>query len=139
MKLQRRQSGVALLEALVAVIILAIGLLGTLGMQTKAYSGLADAGMRAEATLAADRLAGLMASDMGNIGAYALAAGDTPSGRLTPWLDETRAAIPNATVTVKLTAPSTSNPAWQVDIAIAWQRKATDKINIHKVTTYLST
>ena len=43
--LPRRQQGVALLEVLVSVVILAIGLLGAVGLQARSYSALSDAGL----------------------------------------------------------------------------------------------
>jgi type IV pilus assembly protein PilV len=39
---------------MLAIVILGIGLLGTVGLQARAYSALSDAGARAEATLAAE-------------------------------------------------------------------------------------
>ena len=36
---RHRQQGIALLEALVAVVILALGLLGTIGLQARSWSG----------------------------------------------------------------------------------------------------
>ena len=56
----RRQRGMALIESIVAAVLLAIGVLGAVGMQARSTSALADAGMRAEATIAADRLLGFI-------------------------------------------------------------------------------
>ena len=43
----RSQHGIALLEAMIAIVILALGLLGTIGLQARSYSALADSAMRA--------------------------------------------------------------------------------------------
>ena len=56
----RLQRGVALLEALIATVILAIGLLGAIGMQARAYTALSEAGLRGEATIFADRHPGAL-------------------------------------------------------------------------------
>ena len=131
----RRQRGMALIESIVAAVLLAIGVLGAVGMQARSTSALADAGMRAEATIAADRLLGMMAVDLPNAGAYALAAGATPTTRLQPWYDDTRAHIPNAQVVVAVT-PATGRT--RVAITISWTRRTGTASNAHRVVSYLA-
>lgn len=131
----RRQRGIALIESMIAVLLLAIGLLGAIGMQARASSALADSGMRAEATLAADRLVGTMALDLPNLNAYALAAGATPSASLLPWYNETTARIPHAAVSVGVTALADRT---RIDIAIAWTRKTGAAQNTHHIVAYLA-
>jgi len=125
----------ALIEAIVAVVLLAIGLLGAIGMQARSTSALADAGMRAEATIAADKLLGMMAVDLPNVGAYALAAGATPTTRLRPWYDETRSLIPNAQIVVDV---ATATGRTRVAITISWTRKTGAEQNAHRVVSYLA-
>jgi type IV pilus assembly protein PilV len=129
----RRQEGVALLEALLAAVLLAIGLLGTIGLQARAYSALSDAGLRSEATIAAERLLGVMTTDAGNLGAYRLAAGGQPGERLAPWYNATRRSIPGAAVSVAVTAGSGNGAPSEVAITIGWQRKADTPRNTHVV------
>ncbi|WP_449406281.1 prepilin-type N-terminal cleavage/methylation domain-containing protein [Massilia phosphatilytica] len=131
----RRQRGMALIEAIVAALLLAIGLLGAIGLQARSMSALADAGMRAEATIAADKLLGTMAVDLPNAGDYALDAGGTPTARLQAWYDETRARIPNAAIAVAVT-PATSRT--RVEITISWTRKTGAAQNAHRVVAYLA-
>jgi type IV pilus assembly protein PilV len=131
----RRQRGMALIEAIVAALLLAIGLLGAVGLQARSMSALADAGMRAEATIAADKLLGTMAVDLANAGDYALAADGTPTARLQPWYDETRGRIPDAQILVTVT-PATGRT--RVEITISWTRKAGAKQNAHRVVAYLA-
>jgi type IV pilus assembly protein PilV len=135
----RSQRGIALIEVLVAIVLLGVGLLGTIGLQGKSYSALADTGMRAEATIAADKLIGVMTTDQSNLAAYALAAGGTPSTTLKPWYDETRSHIPNAAITVAVT-PSTATAAGRVTVTIQWLRKTGSATtpNLHAVTSYLA-
>jgi type IV pilus assembly protein PilV len=132
----RKQGGAAMLEAIVAVILLAVGLLGTVGMQARSYAAINDAGMRAEATLAADRLIGIMHNDYENIDQYAFAQKDKsqPAAALKAWMEETSAAIPGAGVDVAVLRGATQT---QVDIAIAWQRRKGDAPNRHLMTTYI--
>lgn len=131
---RRRQQGVAMLEAMIAIVILAIGLIGTVGMQARAVAALNDAGMRAEATMAADKLVGTMNADSANVANYALALGAAPNATLAPWVAETRSYIPNAKLSVVLT-PQVRRT--QVDITIKWTRKAGDPENQHLVTAYI--
>ena len=135
--LNRRQHGIALLEAMLAVVILAVGLFGAVGMQARAISALSDAGLRAEATLATNELVGIMSTDTANLADFALAAGATPSARLSKWYGETRTAIPNAAITIAVT-PTAGGSQSRVDLSIVWQRKADDKPNTHNVSFYLA-
>lgn len=130
---RRHQQGVALFEALLAAVLLAIGLLGTIGLQARAYSALSEAGLRSEATVAAERLLGVMTTDTANLGAYALAAGSQPGARLAPWYNATRTRIPGATISVSVTAGAGAGAPSEVEIRIGWQRKADTPRNIHAV------
>ena len=138
--MNQRQRGVALLEVLLAVLILAIGLLGTIGLQARAYSALAEADLRAEATMASEKLLGVMANDQGanqsNLPNYAVAAGAAPPAALADWHAETIKQIRNATITVAVT-PNGTRLA-QVDITISWIRKTGDKTNTHRLTSYIA-
>ncbi|WP_338763517.1 hypothetical protein [Massilia sp. METH4] len=128
------QQGIALLEALVAVVILALGLLGTIGLQARSYSALADSTMRAEATLAADRLVGIMNNDTANLAAYQVALDATPPAALAPWAAETSAAIPGARIGVAVVPEAQRT---RVDIEIHWRRKQGDDDSRHLVTAYI--
>jgi type IV pilus assembly protein PilV len=132
----RRQGGMALLEALVAAVLLAIGLIGVIGLQAKSQSALSDAGMRAEAVIAANRLQGTMALDQANLLAYAVAAGATPGARLQPWVAETRSHIPNAGVAVAVGQPASGRT--RVAVTISWARKSNAASNSHSVVFYLA-
>ncbi len=138
--MKTHQRGIALLEALLAVLVLAIGLLGTIGLQARAYSALSDAGMRAEATIASEKLLGIMANDQGvsqaNLPTYGLAAGGTPNPPLVAWYADTLKSIPGASITVLVTP--TGIALCRVDITISWTRKAGDKANTHRLTSYIA-
>jgi type IV pilus assembly protein PilV len=133
----RRQAGVSLIEALLAAVLLAIGLLGTIGLQARAYSALSDAGLRAEATIAAEKLLGVMSTDPAHLEDYVLAAGEEPGERLEAWYDETLARIPGASITVGVDEGAAPEPS-EVAIAISWQRKADAPRNRHEVRSFIS-
>lgn len=131
----RRQGGMALVEAVVAVVLLGIGLLGAVGMQARSQSALADTGMRAQATLAAESLLGTMAVDVAHANDYALAANATPSARLLPWYNATRTQIPGAQIVIVVT-PAANRTA--VDVKISWSRKTGAAQSAHRVVAYLA-
>lgn len=133
----KRQEGLMLVEALLAVVLLAIGLLGTIGLQARAYSALSDAGMRAEATIAADKLLGFMATDQANLADYEVAEGAAPGGPLAAWHAETVGRIPGALISVDV-EPVAGTTRSRVDIRIKWQRKAGDQQGRHSITSYIS-
>ena len=126
-----------LIEALLAVVLLAIGLLGTIGLQARSYSALSDAGMRAEATIAADKLLGFMATDQANLEDYEVAVGATPTGPVAGWHAETTARIPGARIAVDV-EPVAGTTRSRVDITIKWQRKAGEQDNTHRITSYIA-
>ena len=132
----QKQGGVALLEVLIAIIILGIGLLGTIGLQARAYSALSDAGQRAEATIAADKLLGVMSNDVANLAKYQVAADADPSEELEPWMNETKGVIPTARVSVAVVQEDPLRS--RVDIEISWKRKANEAENRHRVTSYIN-
>lgn len=140
MILKRQQEGIALLEAMIATIVLAIGLLGTIAMQARAYSAINDAGARTEATIASQELIGLMSTDVPNLAGYAMPSCATPVTPLQNWCARTLAAIPLATIGVAVTpAADKSNTA--VTVTITWQRKAGagNTANTSTMTSYLAT
>jgi type IV pilus assembly protein PilV len=141
MKIQRsRQQGIALVEAMIATVILAIGLLGTIGLQARALSAMNEASSRSEATLASERLFGLMSTDLAHLSSYALAEGAAGGAAVAPWVLETKALIPGANPSVVVTPASNGTDSTQVTITIKWQRKAGDATtaNTSTMTSFMS-
>lgn len=66
-----RQGGVVLIEALIAVLIFSIGILGVVGMQAASVTAVTDAKYRAEAAMVANQIVARMWADQANIAAYA--------------------------------------------------------------------
>lgn len=133
----RAQSGVALLESMIAVVILAIGLIGTLVLQTRSQAALSEAGMRVEATIAAGELLGVMNSDLGNLDGYALAAGATPGPRLSEWRAALASRLPNSVVTVAI-EPAANTERTAVTIEITWRRSEGATQNRHRIRSYVA-
>ena len=74
----KKQSGVFLLEALVAILIFAFGVLGMLAMSSAAVMGQTDAQVRADAASFADQLAGQIAVNVDRSSATSVAASVAP-------------------------------------------------------------
>jgi type IV pilus assembly protein PilV len=125
----KSQSGVVLLEALIALLVFAIGILGMVGMQASATRATADGKVRAEAVMYADELLSSMwAGDRSNGNLVAQYA--SPNGtRFQAWRNELtggtgQPGLPG--VTVGQNAPTVEiavNPdgGSDVTISIFWQ------------------
>lgn len=97
----RASRGVALIEALVAVTVLAIGVLGTLYFQGFVMSSATVSSQRLEASLLADELIAMAHSDTANAGCYAntgvTACGSaTAAAYMADWTARTLARLPGA-------------------------------------------
>ncbi|MDQ2821811.1 MAG: prepilin-type N-terminal cleavage/methylation domain-containing protein [Pseudomonadota bacterium] len=139
MMIQRQQKGVALLEAMIAIIVLGIGLLGTIGLQARAYSAMNDAGQRAEATIASQKLIGLMSTDVTNLASYAATSCTGAPAVMTAWCTDTIKAIPGATIGVAV-VPLATGSSTAVTVTIGWQLKAgaANTANRSVMTAYLA-
>jgi Tfp pilus assembly protein PilV len=77
--LRQRQAGAYLLEALIGILIFALGVLGIVGLQAASLKTTNDAGLRAEAVFAASQLLGQMwADDVNNLAPYSNAVAGQP-------------------------------------------------------------
>lgn len=133
---KRTQRGVALLEALIAVVLLAIGLIGTVGLQARAQSTLAQADMRAEATLATDKLFGLMANEsLAAVDGYSKAEGAAAPLVIDAWYQDLQRRIPDALVTITIEKTFYWSKA---EVTIKWTRRKGDPQNLHSAVSYLS-
>ena len=79
MNSRQRQGGAYLLEALIGILIFALGVLGIVGLQAASLKTTADAGLRAEAVFAASQLLGQMWTDsQANLPSYSSAVKGAP-------------------------------------------------------------
>lgn len=140
----RKQSGLMLLETLVAILIFSFGILGLVSMQANAISLNTDAKHRADAALLANQLIGRLAvSSPASAAGFAHRSSGTacsPSGSdssdaaVTDWLAEVNATLPGADSAKQQITVDTSNNV--VVIALCW--KPTNGIqHKHIVTTQM--
>lgn len=131
----KNQSGVMLLEVLVALLIFAIGILGLIGMQAVSIKLTADSKYRAEAAMHADQLINQMwADDRTNAILKANYDSTVGGGKFTEWLSQVQAAgtgLPGAT---GANAPTVTIDADNVVmVSIFW--KAPDEAAAHRYVT----
>jgi type IV pilus assembly protein PilV len=94
----RRQQGVVLLEALVAILIFSIGILAIVGMQAQAVSTVSESRSRSEASFLANQLLTQIWTDAANAASYAYAGAGAPPARLASWVGDVNGRLPGATV-----------------------------------------
>jgi type IV pilus assembly protein PilV len=100
-----KQRGSSLIEALIAMLILSVAILGLIGLQGNLLRIATQAQYRLQASLLAQNIAGMMAVDAANVGCYALVATSAtpcPAGAVqgaeqaAAWREEVLATLPNA-------------------------------------------
>ncbi|MFG6416204.1 pilus assembly protein PilV [Roseateles sp. DC23W] len=106
-----RSTGFAMLEALVALLICSLGILGVVGLQGSMTRAQTSATFRAEAAFLSQQLIGVMWNDRANLSQYATASCRTAC---TDWQARVAARLPNGASTVTVT------PAGVVTIQIRW-------------------
>jgi type IV pilus assembly protein PilV len=130
----RRQGGSYLLEALIAILIFAFGVLGLIGLLGSSIRITNDARYRSEAA----NLASAMIAEMWTMTAAQM---DTQFGsggtKLTAWEDKAQALLPGASATVDLTPPGLSPESRTVVVTVSWQMPGTTEKHQHLMTAQI--
>lgn len=119
-----KQRGMALLEGLIAIAILASGILGIMGLQASFTKNLGDANYRAEAGFLSDQLFGTMWADRANLGCYVHPLPSTGCGSATSktnlenWLANVSNRLPGAAASLQRISVDADN---QVVVTITWR------------------
>lgn len=127
----RRESGAALLEALISLLLFSIGVLGMVGLQGSAATSAAEAHYRSQASVAANRLLSILWIDRGNLAQYAhfaTSSACTPGGSASPlavagtpfylWLADVQKMLPGTTAErIRVSV----GPDQSVQIAVCWR------------------
>lgn len=117
----RRQRGVSLIDALIAIVILSFGLVGMARMQGRTVTAATDAQLRVIAMQLADELLNTALVDTGNAVCYTLpaeagCASAAAAARAAEWSGRVTASLPGAAApTVTLDAAAgrlTANIGW---------------------------
>ncbi len=107
------QRGAALLEALVAILLLMLGILALIGLQGRMVSASTEAQMRGEATYLADQLIGQMSVDEGHLADYETDGETCTSDYCTAWLANVAGTLPSGKATVEVADPD-------VTVTVSW-------------------
>lgn len=97
------QGGVALVEALIAVLLFSLGILALVGLQGSMSRNVTQAKLRAEASFLANQLIGQMWVDQANLTSYAAAAGTctvTTFTSCTRWQSQVKSVLPGGSADV---------------------------------------
>lgn len=117
----RAERGVALLEALVAILIFSVGILAAVGMMGTAVKNVTEAKHRTEAAFLTNKLIGQMWADAANIASYAYPGSGAVPTRLTAWIAQTDQLPAGPTMRPIITVSSTTATGGMVTIQVRWQ------------------
>ena len=125
----RSQSGVMLIEALIALLIFSIGILGIIGLQASAVQQSTDAKNRAEAAYLADQLMGQMWVDnraVPNLQAKYQSCGSSCTGYWA-WYGTVKTVLPGVDDSIPDTQPQVSvDNQGIVTISLFWRATSDD-------------
>jgi len=120
---KHRQSGVALLEALVGILIFSIGILAMMGLQAQSIRNTVEAKYRNEAAYLANQIIGQMWVDRTNLANYDTTAGASP--QMVSWRNRVANVLPRV-VPGGANSPTIAVAANQVTVTVFWQMPGTD-------------
>lgn len=112
------QQGVALLEALIAVLIISFGILGIIGLQANSISFTTDARYRVDAGALADRLIAQMWVDPANIASYSWGGAGAPPAAIAGWVADVQNTLPGAVALPPIVDVGADN---LTTVTIRWQ------------------
>ncbi|GAB3645808.1 type IV pilus modification protein PilV [Ramlibacter alkalitolerans] len=119
------QRGIMLLEALIAILIFTVGILGLVGLQASAVKQSTDASYRAEAAQLADQLIGKMWADnraVTNLQTRYNTCTSSACPGYIEWMATVANTLPGVTITSSTTRPDVSvNGQGIVTISIFWR------------------
>lgn len=142
----KRQNGIFVFEALVAIFIFVVGVLGVVRIQSSTINAVSEGGYRTTATYLADSIVGKMWLDMENIESY-----DIESSSLSPalvsWRQEVARLLPGV-------ADDPDNPSdvpalptidvvnnggrYNVTVSVYWRHPGSEANSRHIVQTVIS-
>ncbi len=137
----KREDGVMLLEALIAILIFSIGILAVVGMQATTIKNVTDSKHRTEAAFLTNKLLSQMWIDAGNIATYAYPGSGAVPTRLTGWVGQVNTSLPGATTSPPIvTITGASATGALVTIQVRWQlpEEATKLLPPHNYTVVAS-
>ena len=130
------QSGVTLIECLVAILIFSLGILGMIGLQAAAIRNTMEADYRVKASYLANQIIATMWADRTNLANY-----DTTSGganaKLVAWKGLVSTTLPDASAT-SANPPTISVVGTQVDVTVNWQKAGESTPHSFNIRAYIN-
>lgn len=125
----RHQRGFMLIEALVAILVLSIGVLGLVGLQASMIRAQTAASYRSTAAFLASEVRGALWADVPNVANYDTSASCASLARCKAWTDKVAASLPNGvgtietasgivTITVKWSLPNEETHTYATSTAV---------------------
>jgi type IV pilus assembly protein PilV len=123
--MRKNQSGVALLEALVGILIFSIGILALMGLQAQSIRNTVEAKYRNEAAYLANQIIGQMWVDRANLATYDTTAGASP--QMLAWRNQVANVLPRV-VAGGANSPEIDVAGNQVTVTVFWQMPGADSV-----------
>lgn len=123
--MKKIQSGVALLEALVGILIFSIGILALMGLQAQSIRNTVEAKYRNEAAYLANQIIGQMWVDRANLAAYDTGGG--ANANMTAWRAQVANTLPRVVV-AGANSPIIAVAGNQVTVTVLWQLPGSDSV-----------
>lgn len=108
----------ALLEVLIAILIVSFGILGIIGLQANSIALTSDARYRVEAGALADRLIAEMWVNPANVASYTYAGVGNPPAAAAAWVGDVQNALPGAVALPPLINVGADN---LTSVTVRWQ------------------
>jgi type IV pilus assembly protein PilV len=125
-----RQSGSALIEALISILVFSIGVLSLMALQAVSIKNSADAKYRSDASYLAKQIVAQMWVDRSNIDNYAhyptgtscaFSGSASSVAQVTTWNTQVAAALPGASAAKPQIQVSTVSGTKQVKVTVCWK------------------
>ncbi|MBI1395082.1 MAG: type IV pilus modification protein PilV [Betaproteobacteria bacterium] len=129
-RVRRSQSGIMMLEALIAILIFSLGILAIIGLQAQSIRNSSEAKYRADASFLASQIIGYMWADRANLAQYvhhptgapcAPGGATSNNGNVATWLSNVRALLPGATD--NLQQINVDAATGQVTVSVCWESR----------------
>ena len=114
-----KQSGVMLLEALIAILIFSLGILAIVGMQATAVQDMGEAKYRSDAAFLGNQILAEMWGNSANLASYAYAGSGAAPPQISNWVTAVQARLPGATTFPPIIAVVAATN--QVTVTVRWQ------------------
>jgi type IV pilus assembly protein PilV len=140
--LRNAQSGVMLLEALIAILIFSLGILAMVGMQAMGIKLATDSRDRAEASNLASQLVGEMWLNRAALASYQYSGSGTAPAALTNWIAQVDAALPDVAANPPIVTVGASSLGASVGtettVTLRWKNPTDTTIHQFVMTAYIN-